>query len=381
MTEDDHGRPATDRVHNELSPGMSRRRLLSSLTGLGFSQVTAQFLTQDDLAGAASDQVPIVCGIHRDDQNSAYDTHTRNVPADWYNDYRHATTVKENLEPKLSKQSGVVSVGVEPGELGGDNSRLVVRMAESKINRMMGNVPTEIEGVEVDVESVSGYRRLGCRNDLRNWSSSRRTIHGGYEVQGNASAPIGTTGAAAFKNGQRYLATCQHIFSGKNVSGATLKHPNGTPLGTVKMNRCMEDYAMVKLNADYRVDRSIRHSGFNGITGHFTYDGLGRLKSQGARTQKVGRTTCRTSFAKIQTTAETIYTAPGCVPKPYSVFHKDDSGGSDLKRGDSGSISFHQSPNNSNKCWLVSFINYEDSNTNDVFGIGMYRLNDFGFGF
>ncbi len=381
MMLDDYDRPSTDTIHTETAPGMSRRRLLSSLLGVGFTQMSAKYITQDDIDGAASDEVPIVIGFHSDDPHREPTPYKRYVAADWYNDFIHATRLKHRVEQSLGATPGVISVGVSPGELGGDNSRLIVRLQDSEIGRMMGEVPTRIEGVKIDVEPVTGFESLSCTNTLRNWSSSTSTIRGGYEVWGNSNAPIGTVGAPAFKNGQRYLATCQHIFSGSNASGSTLKHPDGTALGTVKHTKCKEDYAMVKLNGGYRMKRAIRYSGYNGISGHYSYDGLGHLKSRGANTRKVGRTTCRTSFAKIQTTAETIYTAPGCLPKPYSVFHKDNSSGSDLKRGDSGSISLYESPNNSNRCWLISFMNYEDGNTNDVFGTGIYRLADFGYNF
>ncbi|UPM42410.1 hypothetical protein [Halocatena salina] len=343
--------------------------------------MSAKYITQEDIDGAASDEVPIVIGFHSDNPFDEPTAHKRYVPADWYNDFLHATRMKHRVEQSLGAMPGVVSIGVSPGERGGDNSRLIVRLQDSDVRTMMGEIPTHVEGVKIDVESVSGFESISCTDTLRNWSSSTAAIRGGYEVRGNSNAPIGSVGAPAFKNGKRYLATCQHIFSGNDATGSTLKHPDGTSLGTVKHTKCKEDYAMVKLHGRYRIERAIRYSGYNGISGHFSYDGLGHLKSRGVNTQKVGRTTCRTSFSKIQTTAETIYTAPGCLPKPYSVFHKDNSSGNDLKRGDSGSISFYESPNNSNKCWLVSFINYEDGKTNDVFGIGIYRLADFGYNF
>lgn len=381
MTLDDYNRPSTDKIHTETRPGMSRRRLLSSLLGVGFTQMTARYITQEDIDGAASDEVPIVVGFHSDDPFDEQTAHKRYVPADWYNDFRNATRLKHQLEQSLGSTPGVVSVGVSPGELGGDNSRLIVRLQEDDVRAMMGEIPTRVEGVKIDVETVSGFESTSCTDSLQNWSSSTTSIQGGYEVWGDSNAPIGSVGAPAFKNGNRYLATCQHIFSGSDAMGSKLKHSDGTTLGTVKHTKCNEDYAMVGLNGGYRINRAIRYSGYNGISGHFSYDGLGHLKSRGVSTQKVGRSTCRSSFARIQTTAETIYTAPGCLPKPYSVFHKDNSSGGDLKQGDSGSISFYESPNNSSKCWLVSFTNYEDGKTNDVFGIGIYRLSDFGYNF
>lgn len=380
MMLDDPVRPSTDKIHDETYPGMSRRRLLSSLTGLGFTQITAKYITKDDIDNAASDEVPIVVGFHSENPASEQRAYKEYVPADWYNDFRHATQIKQRMEKSIGQTPGVVSVGVIPGERGGDNSRVLVRAQKNRLRTAMGNVPTEIDGVEISVESANRFTSMGCANSLRNWDSSQSSIHGGYEIWGDSSNPIGTVGAPAFKNGRKYLATCQHIFSGSNPTGKKLKHPDGTVLGTINKSKCKEDFAMVSLNSGYRIERSIRHSGYSGIAGYYSHDGLANLKSRNVRTQKVGRTTCRTSFSRIQSTAETIFTAPGCVPKPYTVFHQDNSGNS-LKRGDSGSISFHQSPNNKNKCWLVSFINYEDSGTNNVFGIGLYRLADFGYSF
>lgn len=135
---------------------------------------------------------------------------------------------------------------------------------------------------------------------------------------------------------------------------------------------------MVSLSSEFTIQRDISYSGYNGVTGHYTYDGLSNLMSRGAKTQKVGHTTCRTSFSKLTSIADTIFTAPGCIPKPYAVFHKGSNG---QKRGDSGAISFHKSPRNSRNCWLISLMNYIDSATGSVFGTGIYRLAEFGYGF
>jgi hypothetical protein len=381
MTRDDPVFPETDKIHNKTYPGMSRRKLLSTLPGLGFTQITSEYLTKEDIDGAASDEVPIVVGFHSDDPHAERKPYKQYVPADWYNGFRHATQVYQRVAKNLGSIPGVVSVGVIPGELGGDNSRLIVRIQEYDIDTVLGDIPVRIDGVEVDVESVEGFKPMSCTSDLQGWDWFESSIYGGYEVQGNSSNPVGSVGAAAFKNGRRYLATCQHIFSGSDNTGETLRSPGGNALGTVAADRCKEDYVMVDVNSDHYIEREISHSGYSGVTGHFSYDGLGRLKSQGANTQKVGRTSCRTTFAKIQATAETIFTAPGCLPKPYSVFHKDNSSSNDQQGGDSGAISFHASPQNNNKCWLVSFMNYEDTGSDDVFGVGMYRLSDFGYGF
>lgn len=381
MTQDDPVRPATDKIHNETYPGMSRRRLLSTLPGLGFTQITAEYLTKDDIDGAASDEVPIVVGFHSDDPHAERKPHKQYVPSDWYNDFRHATQVYQNVAGTLGSIPGVVSVGVVPGELGGDNSRLVVRIQELGLDTALDEIPVRVNDVRIKCESVGGYEPMSCTRDLQEWDWFESSIYGGYEVQGDSSGPVGSVGAAAFKNGYRYLATCQHIFADSDNTGKTLRSPGGTPLGTVAEDKCKEDYVMVDVNSDHNIKREISHSGYRGVTGHFSYDGLGRLKSQGANTRKVGRTSCRTTFSKIQATAETIFTAPGCLPKPYTVFHKDNSSSNDMKRGDSGSISFHASPNNNDNCWLVSFMNYEDTGSDDVFGIGMYRLSDFGYSF
>jgi hypothetical protein len=381
MTRDDPVRPETDAVHDTTYPGMSRRRLLSTLPGLGFTQATAEFLTKDDIDGAASDEVPIVVGFYNDDPHGERKPYKKYVPSDWYNDFRHATQVQERISDDLGRLPGVVSVGVVPGELGGDNSRLIVRLQKPDLTNTLGEIPVSVEGIEVEVDYVEGFEPMSCTSDLQEWDWFDSSIYGGYEVQGDKSGVVGSVGAPAFKNGHRYLTTCQHIFSGANNEGKTLRSPGGTALGTVAADKCREDYVMVDVNSSHFIERKISHSGYRGITGHYSYDGLGHLKSKGANTQKVGRTTCQTTFAEIQTTAETIFTAPGCVPKPYSVFHKDNSSSNDQRGGDSGSISFRVSPNNNNYSWLISMMNYEDTGTDDVFGVGIYRLADFGYNF
>ncbi|WP_248911008.1 hypothetical protein [Halocatena marina] len=359
---------------------MSRRRLLSSLLGAGFTQSTASYLTKADIDTAASDEVPIVVGFHSETPSSQRTPIKRYVPADWYNDFRHATQMKDRLTKLLRGLSGIVSIGVIPGDRGGENAKLLVRIQHTLFDSMLGEIPVHIGGVAVTVEAIDEITPLSCRQRLQGWNASQSSIYGGYAISGDNSTPIGSVGAPAFKNGRRYLATTQHIFAGSNASGKTLKHPDGTALGTVEAAKCREDFAMVRLNSNYHIERSIRYSGYNGIAGHYSSDGIGYLKSHNVKTQKVGQSTCRTTFARIQSIANTIYTAPGCVPKPYTVVHKSNSNNK-LKRGDSGAISFHEAPNNSNKCWLISFMNYEDSGKNTVFGTGLYRLANFGYHF
>lgn len=97
---------------------MSRRQLLSSLVGVGFTRLTANYLTKDDIDNAASDQVPIVVGFHSEDPHSERTAHTEYVPADWYNNFRHAIQVKHRLTKTLGQLPGIVSVGVVPGDRG-----------------------------------------------------------------------------------------------------------------------------------------------------------------------------------------------------------------------------------------------------------------------
>lgn len=404
MAVDDPTRPATERIHDKMYPGISRRRLLSSLVGVGFTKATASYLTESDIRASASDQVPIVVGHYSDDPHGDRSHETTYVPADWYNDFRHATRMKARLADRIGHKPGIVSVGVVPGKIGGDNSRVIVRK-KNGLGAASNQIPDEIEGVPVNLETVEGfqpattvgqpaidearksgwefgtaseYQASGCSAQLRNWNSSYSSIYGGYAVKGDSNTPTGTVGGAAFRNGNRYLVCSHHIFSGSNANGKTVRHPDGTRLGTVKRSKCKEDFAMVSLSSDYTIQRDISYSGYSGVTGHYTYDGLSNLMSRGANTYKVGRTTCRTSFSKITSIADTIFTAPGCIPKPYAVFHKGANG---QKGGDSGAISFHQSPRNSRNCWLISLMNYIDSATSSVFGTGIYRLADFGYGF
>ncbi|MFC6962934.1 hypothetical protein ACFQL7_06410 [Halocatena marina] len=83
MLPDDFVRPSADKIHTKTYPGMSRRRLLSSLLGVGFTHSTASHLTKADIDTAASDEVPIVVGVHSETPSSQRTPIKRYVPADW----------------------------------------------------------------------------------------------------------------------------------------------------------------------------------------------------------------------------------------------------------------------------------------------------------
>ncbi|WP_254547242.1 hypothetical protein [Halomarina pelagica] len=374
--------PETQGIHRKRCKVMSRRRLMRTLSGLGFSGITASYLTTDDVKAAASDEVPIVVGFHGDDPHAKRTPFVKYIPADWYNDFRHATDVKDRVGHRFSQKNGVVSVGVIPGDAGGENSRISVRIVEDKYHRTASELPDHVDGVEVVPRKSGVPRPTSCSlDDLRNWTNTY--IYGGFLVKGDSSERgYGTVSCTGYKNGNSYIITSQHIFNGSDNVGKKLRKADGTLIGEVRYDRCKEDFAATDITNGFGYARAIWDSGYNGIRGNFSYDGLGDLRRNGARPQKVGQRTCRTTTAGITAIASTVYTSFfGCLPKPYSVWLVDNSSSNDYKPGDSGSMSYYESPNNSSYCWLISLCNYEDPDSDDFFGLGCYRMNEFGYQF
>lgn len=123
----------TQRVSNNRVSSIGRRRFLSALVGTGFSLSAAAYLTPEDVAAAAKDEVPIPYAVVADDRESdspSYSAKKQMVPADWYNDLRRAEKVYENSD-FLQRKGSLVSFS----NLGSSEARTLPSRSKSKVLR------------------------------------------------------------------------------------------------------------------------------------------------------------------------------------------------------------------------------------------------------
>lgn len=324
---------------------MGRRQLIKTLSTVGFSVAAAAHITADDVKAAASDQVPIVVGYSSGDDPDNPQPVTKNVPADWYNGYRHATKVHQKHTDRLLDIEGVKSVLFDPGEYGGVSSSLTVLIHRNHEEKARGKIPTEINGVPVEVGLVDGYE-LGCGSLSYNSGHYPLECPGSVQVCAN-DGDVGTLSGRIYDRdtGESYFLVPNHLYTeGDNIApyDEPLYQPNTNydALGTVAGNDCWYDVLWLDpANAHEPMDEIEDASPSRYVNGWFSRAGLSDLKSAGEPVEKYGCRTGRTSGQIESTDAATSFY--GCNTK-YGQLAQGDS--SDFNDGDSGSMAYHGEP-------------------------------------
>lgn len=179
MTTDDIERPRTSRITRRAITKLGRRGFVRSLVAVGVSVATAnQVSVKDVKAAAGSGQVPIATTIESDE--------TAMVPADWYDEFRHAIKVnkKRNF---IDRHEDILEQGVIPGDRGGDVSHIIVTVREGS-EEARGHVPEESDGVPVrigtaDEETAKKAGKHACPNQAEyNAERYRPECPGGVAV-------------------------------------------------------------------------------------------------------------------------------------------------------------------------------------------------------
>lgn len=350
---------------------LSKRRFLSRVVGGSLGIGGYLSFTED---GRAEGTESIIIGYHRknpDDPSSDRVPYRKNVDSRWYNNLQKARKVKKNISPQYGKQKNVVYVGVDPS----DKPNIIIGVDNSKDAN--GDIPDQAEGVDIEKREATPPEQTLCDTDtLRNWTDTT-DVPGGVQVEADG---IGSMGGIVRDNiGYSYFVTCRHIFpgDGSSLSDKTLTLDDGTAIGEVVEDQCDEDFVVCDIKNVDNTNAYIKYSNYSGLTGNFTKDGIADLQNQSAVIEKVGRTTCRTQLGEVNGVDIDIWIAEGCVPHPHQVLYDSSAGAHD--GGDSGSMAHYDSPIDSSYCWGVSLCNYQDPNDNNVFGIGIFRLSNYGY--
>lgn len=357
MVEKRNELPKLEQVNGERVTSMGRRRFVTTLAGAGFGAAAIEHLTPEDIAAAASDQVPIVIGFSSDDPERPAETFTtvkKNVPADWYDELQLARRVNENLKSQFLHREGVIGLGVEPGEYGGRTASVEVDVTPEHIDELRGELPEVVDGIEVGVNQGSEITPLGCDSSQSgcNQSDFYSSIPGGVQCVGDSDEPVGTMMSRMYdENNNRRFATAGHLFKGSNANGKKLYHPdkNADHVGEIVRSHCYDDFVLAAERNSHYPQRRIEDANPEPVNGQFTRDGVTDLKGQDEKVRKVGRTSCKTC-GYIEN-ANYTHTGYGCTPKDGQVKWGE---GSDSQGGDSGAPVYHLSPKNSSYQWIVS---------------------------
>lgn len=363
-------RPRVQDIHKKKLSKMGRRCFSKTLLGLGFSATTAATITAEDVRGASSDQVPISIGLTTDE--------TKNVPADWYNDYQQAERVNQRVR-FIDRHTDIVGQWLVPGDYGGKNSRINVEIRMDSTANPRGVIPEQVEGVPIEVTEVGERKPVdGCHGGDDYGSD----VPGGVQV---ASPDGGGSGGPRVLNTDddvEYFGTCQHIYDtcGSNTEGRKLYHPyGGDSVGKVETALNFEDFVAVNTNSSHdplpkiaKPDSTPSDPSYFDITDSFTKDSLSDRKAAGKGVRKVGVASCQT-FGDLKQISGTVVDDNTCTgEKKGQVQWGQDN---DVTSGDSGSVAFAEENGN----WYVSSLVNGQSPTDAysyVFGTGIYRIKD-----
>lgn len=390
MKQDDEY-PKVEKINKKrLLSGIGRRRFTKTLLSFGFGSMAARHLTVDDVRAAASDEVPIVVGIETpDDDPTTEIPHKKYVPADWYNDYLHATDVFKKYRESLLQIPNVKGVWFQPGEYGGHNSQLKVEIDKDNAEKARGEVPESINEVPIAVHEVGETRLADCSdvssgpnyNDEDQFSS----VPGGVvcrtgDVYGTLSGRV-----YSVDHGREFFMVSNHLYGGQGEDhkGEPLYHPDVTDddvIGEVFHQYCYDDYALISPKSHNPVRSYEDAQPSEDIRGWFTRSGLSDLKAAGESIEKYGVRTGRTS-GQIEST-DGATSSYGCKPKDGQLQWGTND---DFCDGDSGSLAYHAPPDGSggyesDRIWICGMNNARTADwssccANYVWGPAAWKLN------
>lgn len=389
---DETERPDVGRIHDTRYATKGRRGFLRALTGVGFAASTAAHLTVEDVQAAGDGEVPVVVGFRHDPEFTSVEPQTRTVPADWYDDYLHATRVFEANRRRLVERSGVKAVSFVPGDYGGDNARVTVDVNSAEEPDAAGSVPERVDGVPVEVREVRGHE-LGYCSDLNyNTGHFPDDTPGSIQVCSGDSTATLTCRVYDPNDYQEYFLVSNHLYGGQgdDHAGESLYQPDASypALGVVEQGHCYVDAMRIDpRNGHDPVSRIEDIYPSENLTGWFTRDGLSDMKADGEYIQKYGCRTGTTMGPIESTDGWTSYY--GCTPKVGQLQWGDND---DMDDGDSGSLAVNAPPDGSggyesDEVWACGMCNartadWASDGANYVWGTAAWKLhNKFGWYF
>ena len=362
-------------IHRKRMGGMTRRRLLKTLTAFGFSASTAIVLTPGDVQAADSDQVPISI----DHSNTSIVM----VDADWYDRLQETrdnfdAMKRDWLPPRGrrnsnegNKNSGkshgpkdmhndVIGLYISAGK-GNDNPHIIVSIDQESDTKdeTRGNIPEQRGESRIEIEERDSEKELALEHSNCNDKevSNPDKIPGGVRISFAGRDNVGTLTSRVVDGDFNYnysLATAAHVLSrdenecGSDLVGTDAYH-YGNYIGSVVAVDHQLDMVIVHNSSStdqpipevwHPADHSER---WEPIEDTLTDDGVDYWINNDRQLFKYGQSSCYTN-GKVHSRGNTErpYVNNECAEFWYDCVRWGEYGS--IEAGDSGSITFGAHP-------------------------------------
>ncbi len=358
----DEERPDTDDSENQGSEpdsGVRRRQLLR--TGVNVSVAGALVFGFGANYVSSNDLDSITYAMARPEPGATtLEPRTKEVPVAWHESLRIALRVQEEI--RSSSLSPVKGSFIVPGSYDDPQASVSVDATEENISDSLGNLTEEVP-VEVSlVDEIPPKSGTDHDSEDAYQVSELDPAHVPGGVVCQAGENFGTLTPALFdaETGSRFFATSNHVFG---ASGTKSTEHQGESLfllhdgeqhqiGTVERGYPEADIGQIAPAEEYRPSTEIERASPSQVIGHYTKMGLADLSARGESLRKVGALSDDSAGRIKGIDGVTCYT--GAVCKSGQLKWGDEG---DLVDGDSGSVNFHQDPENPDDYLLVGGIN------------------------
>jgi hypothetical protein len=277
------------------------------------------------------------------------------VSKKWWNHRNHAHDVKDNMVERYRGVEGFVGAGL------GTTQNTVGERREFKVDLKVENsnvnlqVPSSIEGTQIDTKVTAPSARLGCYND-----GPYSTLKGGVICQEETdTANYATTGPMVKRNGTRYLLNCWHMFDNNDdhycatVDGDPFYH-QGSYFGSVVDAYHLNDWAIVDVDSSNMTDGILtsHDNSIHKISAWFTETGIDNAHGEGRQFHRQGVTSGLMDGYIGNTNVDNIG-PEGCINSDYCITYDIDSAS-----GDSGGPIFAWGKDDPDKAVLAGWVSW-----------------------
>ena len=388
VTEADGDR--SDAEASSTDPGsgaIGRRKLLRTGVNLGASAALvfglgANYVSSEDLGR-------ITYAMARPDPGAdAFEPRTKEVPVEWHESLQLAFEAQERI--RAAGISALAGSFVVPGSYDDPEALLSVDATDEGVRERLDGL---IEGVGIELDVVEEIPPRP-EEDL---SPSEA-----YQISGLDSGPVpggvvcgsddqyGTLAPALFdaESGSRFFATSNHVYG---AAGTRETEHRGAPLallhdderhriGTVERGYPTADLVTIAPDPEYRPAPAIERASPARVSGQYTKEGLADLMARDEPLTKLGAFSDHSTGPINGIDGVTCYAGQVC--KQGQLKWGDEDG---LVDGDSGSVNFHEDPENPEEAVLVGGINNARTwwpGDDFVWGTaGYHLLEEYGFHF